>query len=155
MKSVSFSEVVYASEAAHAPQAPGARRLWPFWLFLGSAMAAIVLFMHWLDPGAPLAYIVLPVLAGGLLPVWALIPARFEAATRFEARHLVNAVEEALLGLGYERVPGAPDVLLYRSRKTGVSPWPRRQVSVSVRAHALDIAGPAMTLRALQQSLSR
>lgn len=154
MKSVSFSEVVYANDIVRTRHAATPGRLWPFWLFLGGGLLAIVLLMRLADPGAPLAWIALPALAGGLLPVWALMPARFEASTRFEARHLVTTVEEALRALGYESVGGAPDALRYRKLRR----WPggpAREVSVSVRPHVLDIAGPAITLRALQKALSR
>lgn len=155
MKSVSFSEVVYANDLVRTRQPSTWRRLLPFWLLLGAGLLAIAVLMRMLDPDAPLAYIVLPVLAGGLLPVWALMPARFEATTRFEARHLVNTVEEALLALGYESVAGGPDALLYRARGGTWLRWPVREVSVTVRPHVLDIAGPAITLRALQKALSR
>lgn len=151
MKSVSFSEVVYTNGLARPVRAPAGRGRWPFWLVLGAGLLGIVLSMRWLDPAAPLAAIVLPVLAGGLLPVWAFMPARFEATTRFEARHLVSTVDQALVALGYQNLGGPGDALLYRKRSYGL--W--REVSVSVRPHVLDIAGPAITLRALQKALLR
>ncbi len=151
MKSVSFSEMVYTDDLVRPLRTTAGRRRWPFWLVLGAGLPGIVLAMRWLDPAAPLAYIVLPVLAGGLLPVWALMPARFEVTTRFEARHLVNTVDEALLALGYQNVGGPADTMLYRKRAYGTG----REVSVSVRPHVLDIAGPAITLRALQKALLR
>ena len=155
MKSVSFSEVVYANDMVRLLHPSEGRRLWPFWLFLAGGLCAIALLAHLFDPQAPLVYIVLPVAAGGLLPALCLMPARFEVTTRFEARHLVHTVDDALLQLGFERSGAANDVLRYRSSSERWMRWPVRQVTVTVRPHVLDIAGPAMTLRALQSALSR
>ena len=45
------------------------RQLCRYLLTLSLGLPAIALLMHLLDPGAPLAFIVVPVVAGGVLPV--------------------------------------------------------------------------------------
>lgn len=155
MKSVSFSEIVYANDLIRWPRPrPGWRRLASFALWMLLGLATLVALFHLFDPAAPLAYIVIPVAAGGLMPVYLLMPARFEVSTRFEARHLVKNLEEGLAGLGYERVACAPGVIRYRPRAPWMR-WPLKHIAVAVRPHAIDIAGPAPTLRALQKALSR
>ncbi|GAB3420309.1 hypothetical protein NX774_17215 [Massilia agilis] len=152
MKSVSFSEVVYAHEVAPwlSPHRPR-RRLATFALVMVLGLAGLVVLFRKLDPTAPLAYIVIPVLAGGLLPLFALMPARFEATTRFEARHLLRTLEEGLAALGYERIPMPPGFLRYRPR--GGLRWPSRDIEVTLREHVLAITGPAITLHALRKCL--
>ncbi|GAB3432787.1 hypothetical protein NX773_14600 [Massilia solisilvae] len=152
MKSVSFSEVVYAHEVAPwlSPHRPR-RRLATFALVMVLGLAGLVVLFRKLDPTAPLAYIVIPVLAGGLLPLFALMPARFEVTTRFEARHLLRALEEGLATLGYERIPMPPGFLRYRPR--GGLRWPSRDIEVTLREHVLAVTGPAITLHALRKCL--
>jgi hypothetical protein len=154
MKSVTFSEVVYAHDAAPwLGRMRPRRRLVSFALLMAAGLACLVLLFHALDPAAPLAFIVAPVLAGGLLPLCALMPARFEVTTRFEARHLLRTVEEGLDSLGYERAAQAGDAVCYRSRHAGWMRWPSKTVEVTLREHMLCIAGPASTLRAVRKTL--
>lgn len=51
---------------------------------LALGLPAIVLLAHLFDPAAPIGYIVLPVLAGGLLPIFALAPRRPNAHVVFK-----------------------------------------------------------------------
>jgi hypothetical protein len=155
MKSVSFSEVIYAHEVVPwlSPDRP-LRRLASFLLVMVLGMAALVLLFHRLDPTAPIAFVVVPVLAGGLLPLIALMPARFEVTTRFEARHLLARLEEGLDQLGYERQPMPPGYLRYRPRGGMLMRWPSKDIEVTLREHLLSITGPAITLHALRKCLS-
>jgi hypothetical protein len=154
MKSVMFSEVVYAHGAAPwvSPVRPR-RRLLSFALLMVLGLASLVALFHRLDPGAPLALIVVPVLAGGLLPLAALMPARFEVTTRFEARHLLRAIEEGLVERGYARVDTAPGQLRYRPEGRVWMRWPATEIDIAVREHLVGITGPAATLRALRKRL--
>jgi hypothetical protein len=154
MKSVTFSEVMYAHELAPwlSPDRPR-RRLASFALLLALGLVGLALLFRRLDPGAPLGFIVVPVLAGGLLPVLALMPARFEATTRFEARHLVGSLEEGLDGLDYERVAMPPGYLRYRPRGGIWMRWPSKEIDITLREHVLCITGPAITLHALRKCL--
>jgi hypothetical protein len=154
MKSVTFSEVIYAHEVA--PWLSPARPRWrlaSFALVMVLGLAGLVVLLHKLDPGTPLVYIVAPVLAGGLLPLLALMPARFEVTTRFEARHLLRALEEGLQRLGYERVAMPPGHLRYRPRLGLAANWPAKEVEVVLREHVLGITGPAITLHALRKGM--
>jgi hypothetical protein len=154
MKSVTFSELIYAHEVA--PWLSPARPRWRlagFALVMVLGLAGLVVLFHELDPGTPLVYIVAPVLAGGILPLLALMPARFEVTTRFEARHLLRSLEEGLQRLGYERMAMPPGHLRYRPRQGFGANWPAKEIDVTLREHALSITGPAITLHALRKGL--
>lgn len=151
MKSVTFSDI---------ERVPEQMRRSPFslgspppvmWLaaMLALGLPAVMLACHMIDPAAPLAYIVLPVMAGGLMPMAAqMATGRLEVTTRFDACHLVVTLDEALGRLGYapaERLPGA---VRYRARGG-------KEIAVTVREHALEVTGPVRALRALRQQMVR
>lgn len=154
MKSVSFSEVIYAHEVAPwlSPAKPR-RRLAGFAVVMVLGLAGLVVLFHALDPGTPLAFIVVPVLAGGILPLLALTRARFEVTTRFEARHLLHSLEDGLNRLGYERVVMPSGHLRYRPQHGPGANWPAREIDVVLHEHVLSITGPALTLHALRKGL--
>lgn len=155
MKSVTFSEIV------RVRQRPGfLRRIdtWrqslPWALTLLAGLPLLVLVMHLVDPGAPLPYLVLPAVLGGLLPVWMLGPGRFEMRTRFDARYMITTLDEALGALGYRRTTtDSGSIRYFRPR-----PWLRGQegaINVAVREHVLEIVGPVGSLRLLQHQIAR
>lgn len=154
MKSVMFSEVMYAHEVAPwlSPARPRLR-LASFALLMVLGLAGLVMLFHRLDPGAPLEFIVIPVLAGGVVPLLAFMPARFEATTRFEARHLLRTLEDGLASLGYERSQAPPGQLRYRPRQGPGARWPAKEIAVVLREHLLSVSGPALTLHALRKCL--
>ncbi|MDB5748164.1 MAG: hypothetical protein JWP72_3012 [Massilia sp.] len=152
MKSVMFSEIVHAHRGAG-----GLRALPPlvaYGLTVAIGMPLLVLALRALDPGAPLAVIVLPMLAGLALPLWAGTPGRLDVSTRFDAVHMRHTLNEALAALGYVEASAAPGQLRYVSR-TG-NAWRARgqMVNVRIHSHALEVIGPIPTLRALQGALS-
>jgi hypothetical protein len=150
MKSVTFSDIERAPEQTRRPSPLGLpqRAAW-LALTLALGLPALMYVFHVFDPNAPLAYIVLPILAGGLLPMAAqMMTGRFEVTTRFDACHLVVTLDEALGRLGYapaERLPGA---VRYRARGG-------KEIAVTVRAHALEVTGPMRALRALREQMDR
>jgi len=152
MKSVMFSEVEPAQRSAGF-----LRTLSPltaYGLAVAIGMPLLVLAMHLFDPSAPLAYIVLPVLAGLALPLCASAPGRLEVATRFDACHMAATLDAALAALGYARVDAGPGLLRYvQAEHPG---WRKRahKVNVRVHAHALEVIGPVPVLRALQKALA-
>lgn len=154
MKSVMFSEVMYAHDVAPwlSPARPRLR-LVSFALFMTLGLAGLVMLFHRLDPGAPLEFIVIPVLAGGIVPLLALMPARFEATTRFEARHLLRTLEDGLADLGYERMPAPSGHQRYRPRHGLGARWPAKEIEVVLREHLLSVSGPALALHALRKRL--
>ena len=156
MKSVTFSEVVRADERARLlnPVRPS-RQLALFGVTLASGLSLLMLVLHLVKPDTPLAYIVLPALAGGLVPVFAAVPGRFEVSTRFDARHMVGTLDETLASLGFAPAAQAPGAVRYRSREALWRGWRSTEVTVTVRAHALEVVGPIDTLRVLQQRLAR
>jgi len=148
MKSVTFSDIERVPEQARLPSPLGSpQRVAMLVLTLALGLPALMFIFKQVDPGAPLAYIVVPVLAGGLLPMMSMMmPGRFEVTTRFEACHLVVTLDDALGRLGYapaERVPGA---VRYRARGG-------KEIAVTVRAHALEVTGPVPALRALRRQM--
>jgi hypothetical protein len=122
-----------------------------FALTLALGLPALIFAFHQLDPGAPLPFIVLPVLAGGVAPMLALRPGRFEVSTRFDAQHLVRTLETTLGGLGFERVGQRAGTVRYRTQGAR---WMEKEIAVTVRAHSIEVSGPVPALRALQAQLA-
>lgn len=154
MKSVTFSEIV------RVRQRPGFlsrietwRQSLPWALTLLAGLPLLVLAMHLIDPDAPLPFLVLPALIGGLLPVWMLGPGQFEMRTRFDARYMITTLDETLEALGYRRTAAdSASIRYFRPR-----PWLRGQegaIVVAVREHALEIVGPVGSLRLLQHRMA-
>lgn len=152
MKSVMFSEVMPAQRGAGllGKLSP----LTAYGLTLAIGMPLLVVAMHLFDPSAPLAYIVLPVLAGLALPLCAHAPGRLEVSTRFDACHMASTLDATLDALGYARSEAGPGLLRYV--KTAQPSWRNRghNVNVRVHAHALEVIGPEPVLRALQKALA-
>jgi hypothetical protein len=148
MKSVTFSDIERVPEQARRRSPLGVPQgmvLLAVTMVLG--LSALMFAFHVFDPSAPLAYIVLPVLAGGLLPVAQMMPGRFEVMTRFDACHLVCTLDEALGRLGYAPAERAPGTVRYRTRGG-------KEIAVNVRAHALEVTGPVPALRALRRQMA-
>jgi hypothetical protein len=151
MKSVTFSDIERAPEQA---QRRPSSLAWPrraAWLVVTLALGlpALMYAFRQLDPAAPLAYIVVPILAGGLLPMAAqMMTGRFEVTTRFDACHLVVTLDEALARLGYAPAERHPGAVRYRARGG-------KEIAVTVRAHALEVTGPVRALRALREQMTR
>ena len=121
---------------------------------LALGLPVIVVLTHLLDPSTPIACIVAPVLAGGLLPAFALLPGRFEVNTRFQARYLVSTLDESLGRLGYVKTVEDAASVRYRPRRRQWMHNPAADIAVTLHVNAADIAGPLGTLRALQRQLS-
>jgi len=156
MKSVTFSEIERVRKGPHHPTslAPAQHRaLLLLSMVLG--LPALVFAFHLVDPTAPLGYIVVPVLLGGLLPAIArTLPGRFEVTTRFSACHLVGTLDDAMARLGYAPAERGPGTVRYCM---GAAHWPARknaEITVTVRDHLLEVTGPVRTLRALRRQLS-
>ena len=150
MKSVMFSEVVPAQRSAGL-----LRTLSPlaaYGLTVAIGMPLLVLAMHLLDPSAPLAYIVLPVLAGLALPLCASAPGRLDISTRFDACHMRTTLGTTLGEMGFIETAAGPERIRYV--KAGTGPWRARAISVRIRTHALEVTGPIPTLRTLQAALA-
>lgn len=154
MKSVTFSEIERVRQAPRLPLVYPAQRVAVLALSLALGLPALVLAFHLLDPDAPLAYVVLPVLLGGVLPLARALPARFEVATRFSACHLVSTLDATLDALGYSPAERGPGTLRYRAQAQHRLPgWRHRDIVVAVRDHALEVTGPVAPLRALRRQL--
>jgi hypothetical protein len=139
MKSVTFSEIERVRKGPHRLGAVDpAQRLAPLLLSMVLGLPALVIAFHIVDPTAPLGYIVVPVLLGGLLPTAArALPGRFEVTTRFSACHLVGTLDDAMERLGYARSECGPGTVRYRMPSAR---WPARQggdITVTVRDHML------------------
>ena len=154
MKSVTFSEIVRIHERPFFLGRRGTwRQLLPWVLTLALGLPLLMLVLHFIDPGTPLPFIVLPALAGGLLPVAMMGPGRFEMNTRFDARHMISTLDDALTSLGYRRTASDPDCISYFRPR----PWLRGRegaIEVAVTPHALQGKGPVGSLRLLQQRIA-
>jgi hypothetical protein len=151
MKSVTFSDIERVQDRSRAlPSLPAIPRLTTLALLLALGLPSLMIAFHLLDPTAPLGYIVVPVLLGGLLPVTRVLPGRFEVTTRFDACHMVLTLDEALDKLGFEQAERAPGAVRYRERGSRWPRWLGKEVIVTVRAHALEVTGPVPALRALR-----
>jgi hypothetical protein len=149
MKSVTFSDIERIPEQApHTASPTSPPRLVWLALTLVLGLPALMFAFRQFDPGAPLAYIVVPILAGGLLPMLQMMPGRFQVTTRFEACHMVVTLDEALGRLGYAPAERSPGAVRYRTRGG-------KEIAVTVQAHALEVTGPVRALRALREQMAR
>ncbi|MGJ9417168.1 hypothetical protein ACHAC9_05280 [Massilia sp. CMS3.1] len=149
MKSVMFSEIV------QAPRRPGLRGLSPltaYGLTLAIGMPLLVLALCAAFPDAPLACIVLPVLAGLALPLCTNAPGRLNVSTRFHAHHMRSTLDSALGEMGFTQALSGPERVRYL--KAGTSAWRAQSVSVRIGPYALEVTGSIPTLRALQARLA-
>jgi hypothetical protein len=152
MKSVTFSDIERVQARSRVlPSLPSIQRLSTLALLLALGLPVLMIAFHLLDPSAPLGYIVIPVLLGGLLPATHVLPGRFEVTTRFDACHMVLTMDEALGKLGYEQAGRAPGSLRYCARNARWPGWLDKEIIVDVREHALEVTGPVPTLRALRR----
>jgi hypothetical protein len=155
MKSVSLTQVVRSHESY--------RFLCPIqsWsqfvslaLTLTIGLALIAMLFMALDPTAPVAYILIPVLMGGVAPVFAALPARFEVVTRFQAHHFLKTLDETILSMGYAAAGSEaersrrylPQARLFRGKENAIA--------VTVTEHAITVGGPVFVLRMLQHKLT-
>ena len=152
MKSVMFSEVMRSNQGGGWLR--GLSPLTAYGLTVAVGMPLLVLALHLFDPSAPLALIVLPVLAGLALPLSASVPGRLDVNTRFDASHMSMTLDSTLASLGYARCEAAPGLLRYV--KTTRPSWRTRAqtVNVKVHAHALEVIGPVPVLRSLHKALA-
>jgi hypothetical protein len=149
MKSVTFSDIERVPEQARGRFPLGSpQRLALLGLALGLGLPALIIAFHFFDPAAPLAYIVAPVVAGGLLPMTQMMDGRLQVTTRFDACHLVGTLDDAMLELGYAPCERGPGTVRYRARGG-------KEIAVTVRAHALEVTGPMRALRALRRQMTR
>ena len=151
MKSVTFSDIERARDQARFPAILLSAR--GLALTLAAGLPALMLAFHLLDPGAPLAYIVVPVLLGGLLPMTQMLPGRLQVRTRFDACHLVGTLDDAMDKLGYTQAEHAPGAVHYRVRTARWRQWQGKEIAVNVRDHALELTGPVAALRALRRQM--
>lgn len=155
MKSVTFSDIERVqARPCSLPSRQLIHRLATFVLLLALGLPALMIVFHLLDPTAPLAYIVVPILLGGLLPATQILPGRFEVTTRFDACHMVLTLDEALDKLGYEQTERAPGSVRYRARGARWPRWLDKDITVTVHEHALEVTGPVPTLRALRRHIA-
>lgn len=155
MKSVTFSEIERIGQNTRPLSIvlPG-QGLATLALSLVLGLSVLALALHLLDPGAPLSYIVVPVLLGGLLPLARVLPGRFEVATRFSAHHLIGTLDTTLEGLGYAPAERDQNTLRYRTRAGRLPQWPTADIAVTIGEHALEVTGPVRALRALRRELA-
>jgi hypothetical protein len=152
MKSVMFSEIVGAPRRIGLRGLRGLSPLAAYGLTLAIGLPLLVLLLCLADPAAPLALIVLPVLAGLVLPLCTSAPGRLDVSTRFHARHMRSTLDSALGAMGFTEVCAGPDRIRYV--KAGARAWRAQSVNVRICPHVLEVIGPIPTLRALQAALS-
>ena len=149
MKSVTFSDIERVPEQTRSRFPLGSpQRLALLGVTLALGLLAVIVACHLLDPGAPLGYIVAPVVAGGLLPMTQMMKGRLEVSTRFDACHLAHTLDDAMQALGYAAAERAPGTVRYRS-------CGGKEIAVTVRPHALEVTGPVPALRALRRQMTR
>lgn len=155
MKSVSLSQVVRSNESYRALcPIQSWRELLSLMLTLAVGLTLIAALFMALDPTAPLAYIVVPVLLGGIMPVFAALPAKFEVFTRFHAHHFLKTLDETILAMGFTPGESPAERTRVYCRKATLFYWKDNAIAVTVQEHAILVGGPVATLRVLQQKLT-
>ena len=155
MKSVSLSQLVRSQQPASLSKPVQSwRELTAIGLTLSAGLALIALFLMTLDPGVPAAWIIVPVLLGGSLPLFATMAGQFDVQTRFDAAHLVHTLDSSLVEMGYAPTGDTNSRLRHYIRPASLFRWKARTISLAIHEHAITIAGPLPALRRLQHSLS-
>lgn len=155
MKSVSLSQVVRSHDSFRfLCPIQSWSQLISLALTLAVGLTCIAMLFMALDPDAPLAYIVVPVLLGGLAPVFAALPARFEVFTRFHASYFLKTLEETILSMGYTPAESPAERTRCYRPLTGLFRWKEHAIAVTVTEHAITVGGPVLALRVLQQKLT-
>jgi len=154
MKSVSLTQVVRSHQAYRlASPVRSWRELAALALTLSVGLTAIAMVLMALDPGAPAAWIVTPVLLGGSLPLFAAMPGQFKVLTRFEASHLIGTLDTTLREMGYKVADGGDGRSRTYHRRAGLFRWKDSVVTLQLQPHAISISGPMPAMRRLQQRL--
>jgi hypothetical protein len=155
MKSVSLSQVVRSHDSFRfLCPIQSWSQLISLALTLAVGLTCIAMLFMAVDPDAPLAYIVIPVLLGGLAPMFAVLPARFEVCTRFHASYFLKTLDETIQSMGYAPAEsGAERTRCYRPH-TGLFRWKEQAIAVTVNEHAITVGGPVVALRQLQHKLT-
>ena len=154
MKSVSLSQVVRSHDSFRffCPLQSWSQFL-SLAVTLGAGLACIALLFMAIDPTAAGAYIVVPVLLGGLAPVFAALPGKFQVVTRFQAHYFLKTLDQSIVSMGYSaELPAAGRTRRY-SRAKGLFNWKENVIAVTTTEHAISIEGPIFSLRMLQQKL--
>lgn len=155
MKSVSLSQVVRSHDSFRfLCPIQSWSQLISLALTLAVGLTCIAMLFMAIDPGAPLAYIVIPVLLGGLAPVFAALPARFEVFTRFHASYFLKTLDETILSMGYTPTESAVERTRCYRPLTGLFRWKEHAIAVTVNDHAITVGGPVVALRLLQHKLT-
>jgi hypothetical protein len=152
MKSVSLSQVVRSQQADQPLQSW--REVVGLGMTLSFGLVLIAVVLMAADPGAPAAWIVIPVLLGGSLPLLAAAPGQFDVYTRFDAAHFLNNLDASLRDMGYVATDAADARRRSYRRPTSLLRWQARQLTLSIHQHAITISGPLPALRQLQHRLN-
>jgi hypothetical protein len=154
MKSVSLSQVVRSHDSYRfLCPIQSWNQLLSLALTMAIGLTLIAMLFMAIDPTAPVAYIVIPVLLGGMAPVFAALPARFEVVTRFHAHYFLKTLDETILSMGYATTKSAAEpTRQYRPQATLLR-WKENAITVTVNEHVITVGGPIFALRQLQQKL--
>jgi hypothetical protein len=154
MKSVSLSQVVRSHDSF--------RFFYPLqsWsqflslaVTLSAGLACIALLFMAIDPTAPVAYVIVPVLLGGLAPVFAALPGQFEVLTRFHAHYFLKTLDQTIVAMGYSADGPTAGRTRHYIRSKGLFNWKENAIAVTLTEHAITVDGPIFTLRMLQRKL--
>ena len=155
MKSVSMSQVVRSHDSYRfLCPIQSWSQLVSLALTLTVGLALIAALFMALDPTAPMAYILLPVLLGGLAPVFAALPGRFEVVTRFQAHHFLKTLDATIVEMGYAPAESASGRTRQYRPQAKLFRWKENAIAVTVTEHAITVGGPVFALRLLQEKLA-
>ncbi|MDB5959993.1 MAG: hypothetical protein JWP59_1287 [Massilia sp.] len=154
MKSVTLSQVVRSQQTYRlASPVQSWRELTALALTLSVGLSMIALILMTLDPVAPAAWIIIPVMLGGSLPLFVALPGQFDVVTRFDASHFVKTLDASLADMGYVATASGDRLVCYQ-RPSRLFRWKDSTISLAVHEHAITIDGPVPALRQLQQRLA-
>jgi hypothetical protein len=157
MKNVSLSQVV-RTQPPYRLSSPvqSWRELVALTLTLSAGLALLTVLLMMFDPLAPAAWIVIPVLLGGSLPLFAALPGQFDVVTRFDASHLLRTLDASLGDMGYRPAAsgGAGATTRCYQRPARLLRWKESTISLSVHQHAITVGGPLPALRQLKHRLA-
>lgn len=153
MHAIVFSAIVRAPRHACAqPRTARWGHAMPWLLTLVAGLPLLIGILHLISPDTPLVYLVVPALAGALVPATVLGPGQFILESRPAGNHqhtTISLLDAALRGMGYRRASSSSLCLRYLRTR----PWLHQQegaITVTIHERMLNISGPIGCLRLLQ-----
>lgn len=120
---------------------------------VGLSFFAYLIYRY--DPDAMVVSLLGGVVGGAACGLYPMLPGRIKFTTRGEARHFLPEIQQHMKVLGYVESGSSPTRTHYRSKFPRWVRWDEQDMEIAVRAHAIEVNGPVLSLRLLTLLLNR